>query len=67
MANINIQLRVPRIIKNLTQEDLANKAGSSQIRISLLERGLAQPTLEEAARIAAVLGSKSEEIFPKKE
>src|SRR5881409_2015473 len=45
-----------RVRAGLTQTELARRAGTSQARISELERGEANPTVDTLARIAAALG-----------
>jgi len=45
-----------RVRTGLTQAELARRAGTSQARISELERGEANPTVDTLARIAGALG-----------
>ncbi len=49
-------LRRARLEQGLTQLDLSLKARIAPSRLSIVERGLVQPTRDEAARLAAVLG-----------
>lgn len=49
-------MKIHRIRKNLTQEDLAEKIGTYQVRISRLENQVEQPTAEEIQQIESVLG-----------
>ena len=46
-----------RVSAGLTQAELAKNAGTTQARISAIEAGEANPTLESIAQLAAVLGS----------
>lgn len=46
-----------RVRAGLTQAELAKKAGTTQARISEIEAGEANPTLESLAKLASVLGS----------
>lgn len=48
-------MRIHRIRKDLTQESLADKIGSFQVRISRLENGVATPTHEEIKMIEDAL------------
>jgi DNA-binding XRE family transcriptional regulator len=47
-----------RIDKKLTQEELAKKAGLSQVMIARLESGSSNPTFGTISRVADVLGKK---------
>ena len=52
-------LRNFRLNKGLSQEKLAGKCGLDRTFISLLERGLRQPTISTIFKIAEVLDIKS--------
>jgi transcriptional regulator with XRE-family HTH domain len=45
-----------RIRAELSQGDVARRAGTTQARISELERGIGNPTLDTVARVMAALG-----------
>ena len=47
----------------MTQEDLANRAGCTRQTIIALEQGKYSPSLELAFRIARVFGVTLEEVF----
>ena len=49
-------LRQLRLEKELTQEELARRAGLAMTYISLVETGKRNPTVAAVARILAVLG-----------
>lgn len=51
-----MNLKKLRIISNLSQMQLAQKAGVSQGHLSSLERGDKQPTLPVLKRLAVALG-----------
>lgn len=51
-------VRVARACKDLTQTQLAQKAGLSQTRISLIEKARHQPTSREWAKIWKALTSE---------
>jgi putative transcriptional regulator len=52
-----------RIKLNLTQEDLANKAGVRRETIVFLEQGKYNPSLGLANEVAKALHKKIEEVF----
>jgi transcriptional regulator with XRE-family HTH domain len=60
----NMNLRIARTRRKMSQYGLSFKTGISQTRISLMESGFRQPTKEQATRIAEVLEIGIEEIFP---
>ncbi len=47
-----------RIAKKLSQSELAQKAGVSQVAIARLESGDANPTFRTASRVAKALGKE---------
>lgn len=51
--------------KDITQEQLAEKAGISVDFISLVERGRNAPSLESLEKIAKALGAEVKELFDK--
>lgn len=62
-----IILRDLRRQKRLSQAELANLSDLDRTFISLLERGVRQPTLETLFRIASALEVKPSEIIKKLE
>lgn len=50
--------------KNITQEELAEKIGTSQTWIAYIETGRNQPNLDMLQKIAKVLGVKTKELIP---
>lgn len=56
-------IRVERAIKNITQEDLANKVGVSRQTINAMESNKYVPSTVLALKIAKVFNKKVEEIF----
>lgn len=56
-------IKVQRAIKNLTQEDLANKASVSRQTINAMEANKYVPSTVLALKIAKVFGKTVEEIF----
>ena len=49
-----------RISKNMTQNEVAEKAGISRTVIARLESGTTNPTLSTVSRVANVLGKRVE-------
>jgi putative transcriptional regulator len=56
-------LKVQRAIKNLTQADLAEKAGVTRQTINSIELGKYVPTTVLSLKLAKVLGKPVEELF----
>ena len=48
---------------NLTQQDLANKAGVRRETIVYMEAGKYNPSLKLAMKVAKILNSKVEKVF----
>lgn len=57
-------MRVRRAEQDVTQLDVALKVGVSHSHISLMERGHVDPTPDLAKKIAKVLKTTPEELFP---
>lgn len=57
-----MKLKVARAEKDLTQWDLALKAGVSQAKVSLIERGHIVPSDDDRQRMAAALGLEADQI-----
>ncbi len=60
----NMDLRIARVKRKMSQWELSYKTRISQGRISLFERGFRQPTKEQADKIADVLQVDIKDIFP---
>ena len=56
-------IRIERTIKNLTQEELANKVGVSRQTINAIEVSKYVPSTIISLKIAKVLQKKMEELF----
>lgn len=57
-------LQKVRKSKNITQEQLAEKIGTSQTWIAYIETGRDRPNLKMLEKIARVLGVKVNELIP---
>lgn len=57
IRSIPDQIRARRIEAGLTQEQLAEKVGSGQNRVSAWERGVTEPSLSTLYRLSEFLGS----------
>jgi len=60
---LRVRLREMRLLKGMTQEELARMVGVSRQTINYIERGKYRPTVLLALKIASVLGVRVEEIF----
>lgn len=60
---MNNRIRELRARHNLTQDDLARKAGVRRETIVFLEQGKYNPSLMLAYEISKVFGMKIEEVF----
>ena len=56
-------LRGARKSKGMTQEQLALNAGVERNFVSLIERGVNQPTIRVLFRLAAALGTPASELI----
>jgi transcriptional regulator with XRE-family HTH domain len=59
----NYRLKAARVLKGLTQLQLADKVGVREIDISRMETGRARPGQEIKRRIAEILQKPGFEIF----
>ena len=61
-ASVGRVLKAQRKQKGLSQEELAHRVGLDRTYISLLERGLRQPTLGTIVRISSALEIQPEDF-----
>lgn len=59
----NIRLKLARIEKNMTQEDLAQAINVTRVTINQLEGGKYNPSLQLCIRICKVLGKTLDDLF----
>jgi len=60
---IENRLRVARVEKDLTQQELAELAGVTRQTIGLIEVGRYNPTLKLCLRISQITGRSLDELF----
>ena len=60
---LNQRLRTARVLKGLTQLELAERVGTKEIEVSRFETGRAQPDVRVKHRIASVLEKPVFELF----
>lgn len=63
MVLIKTNIKTYRTIKELTQEDLANRVGVRRETIMRLENAKYNPSLELAVKISKALDTTIEELF----
>lgn len=59
----NLKLKVARVAKDLSQEELANLVGVTRQTINMIEKGNYNPTLNLCTSICKVLDKTLDEIF----
>jgi len=57
------KIKIARVEKDLTQEELANLVGVTRQTISLIEAGKYNPTLKLCLEIAKALGKTLDDLF----
>jgi len=62
-APARMSLRLARIQKNLSQQELADRVGASRQTIGLIEKGGYNPTLDLCLRIAKELDKSLDHLF----
>ena len=67
MSLINRHLKAERVLRGLTQAQLAKRLGRSQTWVSEIERGRLQPGDVDVALICRVLGRSPKDLFPQDE
>jgi putative transcriptional regulator len=59
----NIKLKLARVEKGLSQQDLADEVGATRQTIGLIEKGKYNPSLNLCIRIARTLNKTLNDIF----
>lgn len=59
----NLNLKVARVRKDMTQKDLADKIGVSRQTINAIEKGEYNPTIKLCLKICWALDTKLDELF----
>ena len=62
-APARMNLRLARVEKNLSQQELADKVDASRQTIGLIEKGGYNPTLDLCVRIAKTLDKTLDHLF----
>lgn len=60
---MNMKLRLARVAKNLSQQELADEVGVTRQTIGLVEKGKYNPTLNLCIRIAKALDRTLDQLF----
>lgn len=60
---MNIKLKLARVEKNLSQQELADRVSASRQTIGLIESGNYNPSLDLCRRIARALGKSLDQLF----
>lgn len=63
MTSFESQVKKYRLLKEMTQDELANAVGIRRETIGRLEQAKYNPSLELAVKISRVLGVSIEELF----
>jgi len=63
MAKKNIKLKLARVEKDLSQEELAKMIGVSRQTINMIEKGKYNPSLSLCLEICWVLQKKLDDLF----
>lgn len=59
----NIKMKVARVEKGLSQEQVAEQVGAARQTIGLIEKGKYNPSLNLCIRIAKTLGKTLDQLF----
>jgi putative transcriptional regulator len=59
----NVKLKSARVLKDLSQEELAEKAGVSRQTIIAIEKGDYNPTINLCIKICKILDKKLDDLF----
>ena len=59
----NIRMKVARVEKDWTQQELADRVGATRQTIGLIEKGEYNPTLSLCMRIAKALNRTLDQLF----
>lgn len=62
-SGINIRMKLARVEKDLSQQELADLVQATRQTIGLIEKGKYNPTLNLCLRIAWALGKTLDELF----
>jgi len=60
---MNMKMKLARVAKNLSQEELAEEIGVTRQTIGLIEKGKYNPTLNLCIKLAKALDRTLDELF----
>jgi len=60
---MNMKLKLARVAKNLSQEELAEQIGVTRQTIGLIEKGKYNPTLNLCRKLAKALDKTLDDLF----
>jgi putative transcriptional regulator len=60
---VNMKLKLARVEKNLTQQDLADRVNVARQTIGLIEKGKYNPSINLCINIAKVLNKSLDQLF----
>ncbi|MDZ4132579.1 MAG: helix-turn-helix transcriptional regulator [Dethiobacteria bacterium] len=63
MGTVKNRVRLSRIEKELTQEELAEKIGVTRQTIGLIEKGQYNPTIILCLKLSKILGKTLDQLF----
>ena len=61
--NINMKLKLARVEKGLSQQELADKVNATRQTIGLIEKGKYNPSLKLCIKIAKALNKTLDQLF----
>lgn len=62
-TSVNMRLRLARVERGWSQQDLADRVGVTRQTIGLIEKGEFNPSLQLCIRLAKVLGKTLDQLF----
>lgn len=63
LLKFGTQLKHVRLAKNMSQDELAEKANISESQVSRIERGVVSPSLSQLVSISKALKVKLKDLF----
>ncbi len=60
---LGLNLRLARVRRDMSQQELADKVGTTAAHISNIERGTSSPTVDMLTRLAEALGQPASKLL----